>query len=324
MKSYESPAYTVLKKISGVLNREVLISRKGNGEPDSKFMWVSNFRAPLGISYIKENVFLNLFLPEGSDSDAEKKLFLKRVEARFHDGLWQVRREVNEVSGGYDGRPLKMALTAFRSLIQDYSYIEKGRIYVHFIFNESELAGISSAMLSASGSMNDMKVEHLKKNGEGIIPASPALEQDDISAVTIEISSAKTSGSREDEVKETSFVMGNMLVGGVKTLVMSSEADVPQILQPERVSEVCPGLVSMFSKNTVITWLVESLAKEFIVIYGLYGSAGVNGIRLSLSVPGQQVTAILRLLNTLSDNEGQWKIGLLEVIRLKDLIEEDR
>ena len=67
MKLTESIAGRTLQKICWVMNHEILISRPGTGEPDTDFIWGSTFRAPIGISFIGENVFFN-FVSEKSPS----------------------------------------------------------------------------------------------------------------------------------------------------------------------------------------------------------------------------------------------------------------
>lgn len=67
MKLTESIAGRTLQKMCGVMNREILLSKQGIGEPDTDFIWGSTFRAPIGISFIGENVFFN-FVSEKSPS----------------------------------------------------------------------------------------------------------------------------------------------------------------------------------------------------------------------------------------------------------------
>ncbi|WMT45588.1 MAG: hypothetical protein RE469_05165 [Cuniculiplasma divulgatum] len=60
------------------------------------------------------------------------------MEAKFQDGLWQVRGNVSELSTVHEN-VLNLAVSGFQSVVLNYSFIEKGRYFLHFIFNSQEL-----------------------------------------------------------------------------------------------------------------------------------------------------------------------------------------
>ena len=165
-------------------------------------------------SFIGDSVYMNLFLPEGSEEEKDKKLFLSRINAKLQDGLWQARRSLDELNGIYS-QSLKMAMNGFRSLILDYTYILRGRYYAHFIFNSTDLQQISSLLVSFADSVDGLRVEHMRRLG----PSSPLFSgnsgEDDVSAVTISIS---TSGTADDSAHDTFFVMGSRMEQGRKTI----------------------------------------------------------------------------------------------------------
>lgn len=319
MKPDESLAAKALKSISSHMDYELLVSRPGITEPDSDFIWASTFKAPMGVSFIRDKIYFNLFLPEGSDSDGDKKLFLKRVGAKFQDELWQVRRSMDQVTGNY-GPALKLAVSNFKSLVIDYSYIKKGRSYVHFIFNDAELERVSESLLSIANQLDGLRVEYLKKTRGEMTAFSVVDESDELSAVTIEINPPNGGRSMKSSDAEISFVMGNVLEDGVKTVGTGSVDRIPGIMMPENVSEIQDGLLSFDTCNPIIVRLVESMATEFIVVYGFYGAV-VNGeISLTINVPTQQTPALLRILKVMSENDELWGVKLKEVAYFKDLI----
>ena len=274
MNANKSSAYRALENISNMMNYEILISRRGISDPDSDFIWASTFKAPVGISFIGENIFFNLFLPEDSEKDADKKLFLKRVEAKLQDGLWQVRRSMGQVVGNY-GPALKLAVSSFRSAVLDYSYIEKGRTYVHFLFNEADLDGISRMILAVSNQIDDLRVEYLRNISNDVNVFSALRENEDVSAVTVEISPSDgkaESGSAGDVMF---FVLGGVMDNGVKTLGTTKGKKVPEVLEPVEENPLGDGIQSFHSSNPYLRSLVKSLAESYAVIYASPGPADV-------------------------------------------------
>ena len=145
MKLTGSITCRTLREICRVMDHEALLSRPGIGEPDSNFIWGSTFWAPIGISFIGENVFFNLLLPKGSENIPDKKMFLNRVEAKFYDDVWQVRRNIDQIKGAY-GLPLKAAVAGAKSLTISNSYeLPKAS---EKAFSDSRRSTLKSANLS--------------------------------------------------------------------------------------------------------------------------------------------------------------------------------
>ena len=321
MKPGESFALMALKKVSSLMDYEMLVSRPGISEPDSNFIWASTFRAPIGVSFIRENVFFNLFLPEGSENEGDKKLFLNRVGAKFQDDLWQVRRSMDQVKGVY-GATLKIAVSNFKSVVLDYSYIKRGRTYAHLVFNEADLSSISDGLLSSRGQENGLRVEYLKKTSGEITVFKVVEDEDQVSAVTIEASyDGVESQSAGNGNEEMFFIMGNVLEKGVKTVGKLGKNGIPELLMPEDVTEMEGSLVSFSSCNQLIVDLVELMASDYIVVYGFYGSVSNHTINLTINVPSQQTPSLLKNIGQLIKSSGSWKVKLSEIIFFKDLIE---
>ncbi|AKA47985.1 hypothetical protein IX51_01520 [uncultured archaeon] len=321
MKPDESPALKALKNISCLMNFEMLVSRPGISEPDSDFIWASTFKAPIGLSFVRDDIFFNLFLPEGSESDGDKKLFLKRVGAKFQDDLWQVRRSMDQMKGPY-GQGLRVVVANFRTLVIDYAYIKNGRIYVHFTFNEAELDDISSVLLSVSGQLEGLRVEYMKRIDGDITLFKGIDEIDDVSTITIEATPTGSSASMRTRYGEIFFVLGNIRENGVKAIGRSPVNAIPDIIRPEDVNDMGGGLFSFSSGNRLINKLAESMASDYVVLYGFYGSTVNSTINLVINVPRQQTAAVMRILNNAVKDEADWKVKLKEITFFKDLIAE--
>lgn len=320
MKPEESFASIALKNVSKIMDYELLVSRPGASEPDSNFIWASTFRAPVGVSFVRENVYFNLFLPEGSENEGDKKIFLNRVGAKFRDGLWQVRRSMEQFNGLY-GPPMKMAVTSFRTLILDYTYISNGRSYAHFTFNEADLDNISTALLSVTNLVEGLQVEYLKKIKDEVTVFKVINEDDKVSTLTLEASHNDFSDSSQQLEDEVFFILSNVLEKGVKTVGKASKNAIPEILMPTDVKEVDGGIVSFDSRNKLLVNLVELMASSYIVVYGFYGSAVNGDINLAINVPTQQTSALMRILRQLIQDTESWSIKLKEITYFKDLLD---
>lgn len=318
MLSEESFASRALKNVSTLMDYEILVSRPGISEPDSNFIWASTFRAPIGVSIVRDEVFFNLFLPAGSENEGDKKLFLNRVGAKFQDDLWQVRRSMSQVSGNY-GPAMKLALSLFKSAMVDYSYISNGRTYTHMVFNRDDLQGVSRALLSIPDQVEDLRIEYMKKTGREFTVFRAIDEKEEVSSVTIEASQSD-SPPPEGEGDPMFFLMGNILEKGVKTVGKVPGSGVPEILCPREPVQFGNSLVSFSSCNQFLMSLVELMAREYVVIYGFCGSASGNSINLTINLPSRQVPALLRILRKASSNSGEWQLNLNEVIAFSDLM----
>lgn len=317
MKREESIAVRSLKSISSAMDYELLVSRHGITEPDTDFIWASSFKAPIGVSLIEESLYFNLFLPKEAENDGDKKIFLKRVGAKLQDDLWQVHREMGEVTGNY-GPPMQMAVTIFRSTLLDYMYIKNGRGFAHFVFNGAELEDISSTLLSVSGQVEGFRVEYLRRMGDGITLFRAIEESDKVSTLTVEISPLGASSSDPEE-KETFFAMANVLKEGIKSVGILSGENFPEILAAYDVTRIEGYVRSFKCRNSFLTDLVDMLAKEFIICYGFYGSASNSRISLAMNVPTQQITSVMKILGVVSGKQESWKMKLVEITRFRDI-----
>ncbi len=310
MKPSGDIASEILEQVSDLLNYELLVSTPGIKEPDSNFMWAEKFRAPVGINVIQNDVSFNLFLPEGSENEKDKKLFFSRVGAKLESGLWQVRREMSELSEDY-ASTIKLALGQFGSVILDYSYIQEGRYYAHFTFNDSDLAGISSTLIALNDVLQGYRIEYLRTIKHHASIFNGIEEIGEVATVSVDISREGGSGGGFDGYFP--FVMANFLNGGVKTLGKGMGKTPPDILGPSDVSRVRGDIISFKSKNDHITELVKLVASNFIVLYGMYGVANGDSLRLMMPIPKQQTSILLKVLHTLINQRPGWNIKLSEL-----------
>lgn len=317
-KSFSSRA---LRDVSGIMDYEILFSRPGISEPDSNFIWASTFTVPVGVGFIRENVYFNIFLPEGSENEGDKKLFLNRVGAKLQDDLWQVRRSMDEIHGTY-GPAIKMAVKAFNSIMLDYSYIKKGRTYAHFVFNKADLPAISRALLAFPSNERGLRVEYLKKATGEVTIFKHIDENGEAATISIEAFKKEDSPEQAKHEDEFFFVMGNVLGNGVKSVGKADGKRVPDILSPVNITELGEGITTFDSENPLIVDLLERMASEYIVVYGFYGAAYDKNVRLSINVPIQQAPAIIRILGQLSENSGPWEVRLTEVINFREILDD--
>ncbi|MHB1708141.1 MAG: hypothetical protein ACYCT2_01510 [Thermoplasmataceae archaeon] len=300
------------------MDHEALLSRPGIGEPDMNFIWGSTFNAPIGISFISENVFFNLILPKGSENIADKRMFLNRVEAKLYDEVWQVRRSMDQIWGAY-GPLLKAVISEAKSLTINDSYVDRGRVYVHFVFNGAELPYISQQLLLSINEESNIHVEYLREMNEGHTVFGVNDKKDEYTAVSVEISYKEEKCTGIERIDEMFFVMGNFLDKGVKTFGKKLNEGIPEILQPERVSDLDNNLVSFYTNNQLIINLVELLSLEFILLHGFYGSASRIAINLTMNVPTQQTQSLLRILNKVMNWSELWRLQLSEVVSSSQL-----
>ncbi len=318
MKLTGSITCRTLREICRVMDHEALLSRPGIGEPDSNFIWGSTFWAPIGISFIGENVFFNLLLPKGSENIPDKKMFLNRVEAKFYDDVWQVRRNIDQIKGAY-GLPLKAAVAGAKSLTINNSYVDRGRVYVHFVFNGAELPYISQQLLLSINDESDIRVEYLREMNERRTVLGVIDEKEEYTAVSMEITYMEEKHTGIGRVDEMFFVMGNFLDKGVKTFGKKLNDGIPEILQPEMVSDLDDNLVSFYTNNPLIVHIVELLSSEYILLRGFFGSASGMAVNLTMIVPTQQTHSLLRILNKVIEGSELWKLQLSEVVSSSQL-----
>ena len=306
-------ASEILDRISGIMDYEMLVSTSGIREADSNFMWATTFRAPVGINFIRGNVSINLFLPQGSENSKDVNLFFNRVGAKFQDGLWQVRRNLTELSDVY-GSALQLAVSTFRSLMVDYSYIHKGRYHAHFTFNSRDLLDISSLIVTYSDLADGYRVEYMRrlKNHSQVYRWINA--KDKVTNVTLQIAREGTIPDGNDPSRDVPFILANFLDDrGTKGIAISNGKSLPQLLKGHEESSFADHITSFWSTNEVLTYLVSGLASSNIVIYGLYGLADQDSIRLVIPVPVQQTTALLRLIKDAMTDFTKWDLKLLEI-----------
>ena len=275
------------------------------------FMWASTFRAPVGINFINSNVSINLFLPEGTESHKDVNLFFSRVGAKLQDGLWQVRRNLSDLSDIY-GSALQLAVSSFKSLMVDYSYIQKGRYNAHFTFNSRELMEISSLIITYSDVADGYRVEYMRKLANHSNVYDWINARDKVSNVVLQIS--KSGNGQDTGSREVPFLLADFLdERGVKGMAISGKGEMPEVLECSESSAFSSELTSFWSRNEVLTNLVGRLASSFIVLYGTYGCANENSLKLVVPVPVQQTTALIKLMKELMAEFTRWDLKLLEV-----------
>ena len=308
-----SLASEILDKISGIMYYELMISTSGIREADSNFMWATTFRAPVGINFIHSNVSIILFLPEGSEYQKDENLFFNRVGARLQDGLWQVRRSLSELSDVY-GSALHLGMSTFRSLMVNYSYIHRGRYNAHFTFNSKDLMDISSLIVTYSDVADGYRVEYMRKLYRHSKIYDWINSRDKVAMVTLQVSRPVGNTDLPNPTHEMPIILSDFLdERGIKGMALAGDHPVPEILETSDVSEFSGKVTAFWAKNEVITQLVSRLATDFIVLYGLYGIAYPDAIRLVIPVPVQQTSALMRLLKGIMTDFTKWDLKLLEV-----------
>ncbi len=312
-------AFRGLKKIPEVLDFEILISRPGVGEPDSSFIWASTFLAPESIASIDGQMFINLFLPEGSEYDPEKKIFLNRVGAKFQDGLWQVRRRMDQLKGKY-GAPLQATLSTFRTAINDQMYAKNGRNYGRLLINHSDLELYSRIFLRVQKERPDLRVEHYRKyDGNGIPYLIPGLE-DDLAFVTMEFGSGNAPIQLQDEEHGFFYILANFVEGGVKAVACSEDGKIPELMVAEDISSPEENLFAFRSNNKFILSLIRSLANQYVVVFGFFGTVGQENATLTVAMPREQIQVFLRTLASVAEEMEDFSPIITEVVSSKDFL----
>ncbi len=292
---------------------EILISRPGISEPDSSFIWASTFSAPLGISIQGEEVYFDLFLPSGAENEGDKKLFLNRVGAIFQDGIWQVRRTHAQMKNIY-GPMIKYTLTSTRTLFMDYAYIEKGRVYIHSLFNENDLPMISNILLSVDTKSLDLRLEYLRKVDKGETAFASLRKNGENSSVTIEVSPKGKPKSKDMETGNFQFLMGTSMDKGVRTIAYAADGIIPDIMKPLNVEKIDDKVYAFFSANEIFTNLMKLMIEENTIFYGYHGFATEDTLSISVNLPKPLTTSILRVLSRLGPKLPDNEIRIREVV----------
>lgn len=302
-----------LKETSKIMQYEILISRPGISEPDSSFIWASTFNAPLGISIQGEEVYFDLFLPSGAENEGDKKLFLNRVGAIFQDGIWQVRRTHQQMKNIY-GPMIKYTLTSTRTLFMDYAYIEKGRVYIHSLFNENDLPMISNILLSVDTKSLDLRLEYLRKVDKGSTAFTCLKTNGENSSVTIEVSTNGKPAGKGTETGKLQFLMGTAMDKGVRTIAYAADGVIPEIMKPLNVEKIDENVYSFFSANEVFTSLMKLMIEENTIFYGYHGYATEETLTISVNLPKPLTTSLLRVLGKLGQKLPDQEIRIREVV----------
>lgn len=310
-------AYNGLKRINEVLDVEFLVSRSGVGEPDSNFIWASTFMAPESLVVLDGQMFLNLFLPEGSENDPEKKFFLNRVGARLQDGLWQVRRRMDQLKGQY-GAPAQFTLSTFKTAIIDQVYIKNGRNYAHLLMNRSDVEVYSRLMLRVQKEMPDIRVEYFRKFGtESCAYLIPGLEED-LLFVTLEFGYEDSPLPTGKDEGEFFFTLANFVEGGVKAIARTRTGVIPEIMAPDEISTPAENVYAFKSNNRFILSLFRAIANQYVVIFGSYGSISPGKATLTVAMPKQQVQTFMRILANVADEVNDCTPNITEVMSIGD------
>ncbi len=310
-------AFKGLKKIHELLDFEVLMSRPGISEPDSRFIWASTFMAPESAVFIDGQMFLNLFLPEGSENDPEKKIFLNRVGAKFQDGLWQVRRRMDQLKGQYGG-PMQTAMSVFKTAIVDQMYIRKGRNYGRLLINHSELEFYSRILLRVQKERPDFRIEYYRPfDGRDSAFLIPGMEEE-LVFVTLEFHKNTQPDPTVSGEDEFFFTLANFVEGGVKAVALSKYSNVPEILASVEVSSPTENVFTFKSNNEFILSLVRALANQYVVILGYYGTINRENATLTVAMPREQIQIFMRTLAEVANEAHECNPIITEVVSLKD------
>ena len=313
-------AYRGLRKIPELLDFEVLISRPGYSEPDSNFIWASTFMAPESIGSLDGQMFLNLFLSEGSENDPEKKIFLNRVGAKLQDGLWQVRRRMDQLKGKYGG-PLQTTINTFRTAIPDQLYIRNGRNYGRLLLNHTDMELYSRLFLMVQKERPDLRVEHYRKyEGKGIPYLIPGFE-DELAFVTMEFGSGNAPLPEVDEEGRFFYILAYFVEGGVKAVARSPDGKIPDLLKAEDIANPEENLFTFKSNNKFILALLRALANQYVVIFGFFGSVGRNNATLTVALPREQVQVFLRTLASVAEETDDCNPIIAEVVSARDFLD---
>lgn len=308
----------ILNRMPVFLDYELLVSTPGIAEPDSGFMWGSNFRAPVGIILQDGKVSFNLFLPAKSEKDKSISLFFNRVGAKFQDGLWQVRRDMAELSTVYEN-VLNMAVSGFKSVVLDYSYIAEGRYYAHFIFNSEELSDISKSLVLFSKMIPGVRIEYLRKLENPSDAFKEVSEMDDTDVVCVRFEPKEDGENRDEE--DFFFLMANCIENGAKVvgtyINKSDSSKLPGILRAQQVSEIGSGVWSLKCQNPLLTNLLTLSKEEYLIIASIYGIARTNSADVLMTMPAVQIPVFLSILSSLTDSNPEWNLTIREVSRLK-------
>ncbi len=310
-------ATEILENLSKIMEYELMVSSPGIREADSGFMWASNFKAPIGTIVTGQDVFFNLFLPEGSENDKGKKLFLNRVKAKFQDGLWQVSRDLKDLSTVY-GEGLRLAVSSFSSIVLDYTYIKHGRYHAHFLFNENDRQGISDALLHYADLIEGFKVEELSKLNGSLDFLRDISEISSVSTISLDIFPQEKTSSQGAE--GTFFAMQNFVDEGVKTIIDNERGTIPGILEPTNIDDSAGKTKSFKSQNKLVNRLMELIASEFIVTFGMYGYAMKDSFTVVIPIPTELSTPFLKVLGRLKDEFPAWNMKINELTKFMDTI----
>jgi hypothetical protein len=318
MKFDGSVTNDILNKMPLFLDYELLVSIPGIAEPDSGFMWGSNFRAPVGISLQDGKVSFNLFLPAKSEREKSISLFFNRVGAKFQDGLWQVRRDMSELSTVYEN-VLNLAVSGFPSVVLDYSFIEEGRYFAHFIFNSEELPSISGALVSFSKLIPGLRIEYLRKLEHAAGAFSEVSETDETTVVCIGIEPKDDGQNLKDQ--DFFFVMANFIENGAKIvgsyLNRDKDSKLPNILKAEEAYEIGSGVWSLKCQNPLLSSFLTLSKAHYLIVASIYGIARTNSADVLLTMPSVQMSVFLSILSELAESNPEWNLTIKEVSKLK-------
>ena len=313
-------AYRGLKKIPNLLDFEVLMSRLGVSESDSNFIWASTFTAAESIASLDGQLFLNLFLPEGSENDPEKKLFLNRVGAKFQDGLWQVRRRMDQLKGKY-GAFIQTTLYTFKTAVFDQMYIKNGRVYGRLLINHSELEPFSRLLMKVKKERPDLRVEHYGKYDRNGMPYLIQRLGEELTFVTVEFGYGNPHLLPVDEEGDFFFILAHFVESGVKAVASSADGKIPDLLVAEDISNPNENLFTFRSNNKFINSLLRALANQFVVVFGFFGTVGRDNATLTAAMPKEQVQVFLRTLSSVTEESKECKPVILEIVSSKDFLD---
>lgn len=318
MKFDGSITSDILNNMPLFLDYELLVSTPGIAEPDSGFMWGTSFRAPVGISLQEGRVSFNLFLPAKSEKDKNIALFFSRVGAKFQDDLWQVRREMSELSEVYEN-VLNLAVKSFPSVVLDYSYIEEGRYFAHFTFNSAELRQISEALVTFSQMIPGMRLEYLRKMEHAAGAFGEVAETEETTVACIRLEPADDGKTTMEN--DFFFVLANFIENGTKVvgsyLSPNTNSSIPKILEAVEQNEVGPGIWSLKCRNSLFSSFLKLSKANYLIVANIYGIARTYSADLLITMPSVQMSVFMSIMAKLRQSNPEWNLTIREVSRLK-------
>jgi hypothetical protein len=214
---------------------------------------------------------------------------------------------------------LNAAVSFYPSVVLDYSYIEEGRYYAHFIFNSGELHKVSEALVTFSQMIPGMRIEYLRKLEHAAGAFNEVAETEETTVACIGIEPADDGKNLVED--DFFFVMANFIENGAKVvgsyLNPTKNTTLPKILQAGEISEVSPGVWSLRCQNSLLSSFLTLSKAEYLIVASIYGIARTYSADLLITMPSVQMSVFMSILAKLREGNPEWNLTIREVSRLK-------